>query len=242
MTCPRCHQKLKPDSRFCTACGSPIDLPAKSEPLATVKVGGDRPLDVPGLTPGPTPAPARSSNIGKVLGILGVVVVILMVSVVAVVWRFNWAKPAPATPAAKEATDESLVGGSLPRTNSPLVQKILGTWRNRTGKLELKFQDSPTGIEGVILKVPETWPKERVKVGDSVFAKGKVVGDTIEGLYINLPQGTDCQNLETRYSKCVISFESDGVMKVTNSAWQYSYPECKWSLVTYDDTWNWYKQ
>lgn len=123
--------------------------------------------------------------------------------------------------------------------NRRLLQAIQGRWKTRTGRLEIEFKEVPTGIEGVILKIPDSWPKSRVKIGDTIFTKGKLEGNRIEGLYINLPQNADCPGLETRYSKCVITFEDNNTLKVTNSAFKYSFPACSWSLVTYDDTWNW---
>jgi hypothetical protein len=122
-----------------------------------------------------------------------------------------------------------------------LGTRILGRWRNKSRKLEIEFREGPTGIEGFVQRVPDAWPRNRVKVGDAIFTKGKIVGDTIEGLYVNLPQNADCPSIETRYSKCVITFESDKTLRVTNSAWKYSFPECAWSTVTYDDTWNWFR-
>ncbi len=130
-------------------------------------------------------------------------------------------------------------GTSGTSENRRLLQAIQGRWKTRTGRLEIEFKEAPTGIEGVILKIPESWPKSRVKIGDTIFTKGKLEGNRIEGLYINLPQNADCPGLETRYSKCVITFEDNNTLKVTNSAFKYSFPACTWSLVTYDDTWNW---
>jgi serine/threonine protein kinase len=123
--------------------------------------------------------------------------------------------------------------------SSRLGKAILGKWKTKTGRLEIEFKEAPTGIEGIILRVPDSWPKSRVNIGDAIFVKGKLDGNKIEGLYINVPQNADCPGLETRYSKCVISFEDNNTLKVTNSAWKYSFPACNWSLVTYDDTWNW---
>lgn len=237
MNCPKCNQELKSDSRFCTACGQPIEL------LETVRMSGDRPLEVAGLGPAATPPAQSSRSYGKVIVLVAIFVVGLLTLIVVAVLLFGPKSTSSELQVGVVQTESGPIGGSLRAPdNSPVVQKILGVWHNRTQTLELKFQNSPTGIEGVISKVPGSWPKDRVKVGDSVFVKGKVAGDTIEGLYVNLPQNNDCQNLETRYSKCVISFDSESVMKVTNSAWKYSFPECKWSLVTYDDTWNWFKK
>ncbi len=135
----------------------------------------------------------------------------------------------------------AMATGSSPVMNTKIQQNILGRWRNRTGKLQIEFKEAPTGIEGIVLRVPDVWPKDRVKVGDSIFVKGKIVGDVIEGLYINLPQGSDCDNLETRYSRCIIAFDNKTTLRVTNSAFKYSFPVCTWSTVTYDDTWNWFR-
>jgi serine/threonine protein kinase len=240
------------------ALSSAVPISANDTPgLSTVKISGDRPLEVYGGDSPAKPLQPVGNKIAKLVGVFAVLGVVILAVCAGIVWFLNKSSATTSSPGPTSTNNErtlpanansEVTGGAMPGGSSKpttpttrISQTIMGNWRNRSGKLELRFQDSPTGIEGVILKVPDVWPANRVKVGDSVFVKGKVVGKTIEGLYINLPQKTDCQNLETRYSKCVISFESNGVMKVTNSAWQYSFPECKWSLVTYDDTWNWYK-
>jgi len=198
---------------------------------------------------------------GRVIGAALAIVSLLVISVAAAAFIFTRDKPSPTrtetkTPNANaktevDQTSENATGPAGGTMDAPsngsagehsrLLQAIQGKWKTRTGKLEIEFKEAPTGIEGIILRVPDSWPKSRVKIGDAIFVKGKLVGNTIEGLYINLPQNADCPGLETRYSKCVISFEDNNTLKVTNSAFKYSFPACSWSLTTYDDTWNWFR-
>ena len=204
--------------------------------------------------------PTRKGK-GRVIGAVLTIVSLLMISAVAAAFYFTRDKQSPTrtetkTPNANAKievaqTNENLIGpagGTMDTRsngssgeNSRLLQAIQGRWKTRTGKLEIEFKEAPTGLEGIILRVPDSWPKSRVKIGDAIFVKGKLVGNTIEGLYINLPQNADCPALETRYSKCVISFDDNNTLKVTNSAFKYSFPACSWSLTTYDDTWNWFR-
>lgn len=205
-----------------------------------------------------SPAPAVSGGgKGRMFGIVLAIVGLLVVGgvVTAFVVMNKGASPSAnsQTPNANENTEtrqaettNGVTGGTMSgsqnlsaRETNRLGKAIIGRWKTRTGRLEIEFKEVPTGIEGIVLRVPDSWPRSRVSIGDAIFTKGKVVDNKIEGLYINLPQNADCPGLETRYSKCVISFEDNNTLKVTNSAFKYSFPACKWSLVTYDDTWNW---
>jgi hypothetical protein len=260
MNCPKCHRPISDGLVFCTECGTKLDARKLSSADAATFVQ-EPPKQAEPKTPIPTltyvGAPIHQTPNKPELvpqkqrkPIFGIVLVLLVVFVIAAIaagllfFRKNEPQAKPENTNTTERTTQGSagpVGGTLQTGTNSLGTRILGRWRNKSGKLEIEFKEGPTGIEGFVQRVPEAWPRNRVKVGDAIFTKGKIVGETIEGLYVNLPQNTDCQGIETRYSKCVITFESDNTLRVTNSAWKYSFPECKWSSVTYDDTWNWFK-
>jgi hypothetical protein len=260
MTCPQCHKPVADDLVFCTECGTKLDNRKLSSPdVATVvfepSKQAEQKTPIPTLTyvgapiqhkPG-QPEPVQQKQRSPVLGVVAVLLVVLVIAVIGVGLLYLRKNEPTSKTQNTNSTEQTRqvtagpVGGTMQTGADTLGTKILGRWRNKSGKLEIEFKAGPTGVEGFVLRVPEAWPRNRVKIGDAIFTKGKIVRDTIEGLYVNLPQNTDCQEIETRYSKCVITFESNDTLRVTNSAWKYSFPECKWSTVTYDDTWSWFK-
>jgi serine/threonine protein kinase len=134
--------------------------------------------------------PTRKGK-GRVIGAVLAIVSLVVISVAAAAFYFTRDKPSSTRTEAKtpnantktelaQTTENSTgpIGGTMDTRsnsstgeNSRLLQAIQGRWKTRTGKLEIEFKEAPTGLEGIILRVPDSWPKSRVKIGDAIFVK-----------------------------------------------------------------------
>jgi hypothetical protein len=125
-------------------------------------------------------------------------------------------------------------------------RKALGRWKSQKTSFVLDLMEAGGGIEGRLVVAPDTWPTN-ITPGTIVFRSSLTgtespQGNTIVGLFLQLPQGDDCPNLATptKFGPDTLTLNAAGNQIVHRQTMAYYHSRtCQWSSKTNQETSTW---